>query len=298
MKKTIIAAAVAASVAAPAAFADVSISGMVNPEYATQQDDSVDFTTNTDLVFKGSEDMGNGMTASFKYHLFHDGKEDASGTGNDHGGKVADTTVSIKGDFGTVTAGRMESFHEGVSQAFANIDASHDADLENTMTSSDIGDRVNGAVAYVSPSFNGLTVGVASISLNDTDNDGSDATDVMVKYSNAGLTVFAEKFDIDAGAQATAYGASYKMGDIEVRAMQRTHETAAGVEKDATFFGAKYTMGNIVLAAGTMDEDTNGDSNILSAEYKLSKRTSAYIVDMNSDMAAEEQTVIGLKHTF
>jgi predicted porin len=266
---------------------------MVNPEYATQADDSVEFTTNTDLVFKGSEDLGNGMTASFKYHIFHDGDvTSATATAGSTGGKVADTSVSIAGDFGTVTAGRMESFHEAVAQGFANIDASHNADLENTMTEAGIGDRVNGAVAYVSPSFNGLTVGVASISLNDADDDGSDATDVMVKYSNAGLTVFAEKFDVDGGAQAQAYGASYKMGDIEVRAMQRTHETVAGVESDATFFGAKYTMGNIVLAAGTMDEDTNGDSTILSAEYKLGKRTSAYIVDMNSDMAAEEQTVI------
>jgi opacity protein-like surface antigen len=33
MKKTIIASAVAAAVAAPAAFADVKISGMVNPEF-------------------------------------------------------------------------------------------------------------------------------------------------------------------------------------------------------------------------------------------------------------------------
>jgi len=325
MKKTIIASAIAAAVSAPAAFADVTISGMVNPEYAIQNDDSVDFTPNTDLVISGSETLDNGMKVSFKYHQFADGAESASGIdganegftetaatstagsstydkGNAdgaNGGKLADLSVTLSGDFGSISAGRMESFHEAVAQGFVNIDASHDADLENNLTSNSIGDRVNGAIAYTSPSFNGLTVSAASISLNDTDDDGSDATDIMVKYSNNGLMVFAEQFDIDGGAEATAFGASYKMGDIEVRAMQRTHKTAAGVEKDASFLGAKYNMGNITLAAGKLDEDTaSKDASILSVEYKLSKRTSVYAVDMNSDATAEDQTVFGIKHTF
>jgi predicted porin len=299
---------------------------MVNPEYAIQNNDSVDFTPNTDLVISGSETLDNGMKVSFKYHQFADGAESASGIDganeghedatatngtNDsttyskgsvdgaNGGKLADLSVTLSGDFGSISAGRMESFHDAVAQGFVNIDASHDADLENNLTSNSIGDRVNGVIAYTSPSFNGLTVSAASISLNDTDDDGSDATDIMVKYSNNGLMVFAEQFDIDGGAQATAFGASYKMGDIEVRAMQRTHETSAGVEKDATFLGAKYNMGNITLAAGKLNEDTaNKDASILSVEYSLSKRTSVYAVDMNSDDTAEDQTVFGIKHTF
>jgi predicted porin len=327
MKKTIIASAIAAAVSAPAAFADVKISGMVNPEYAIQNDDSVDFTPNTDLVISGSETLDNGMKVSFKYHQFADGAESASGidganeghtsttVGNNgsinsatydkgnadgaNGGKIADLSVTLSGDFGSISAGRLESFHEAVAQGFTNIDASHDADLENNLTSHSIGDRVNGVIAYTSPSFNGLTVSAASVSLNDADDNGSDATDIMVKYSNNGLMVFAEQFDIDGGAQATAFGASYKMGDIEVRAMQRTHETDVGVEKDATFLGAKYNMGNITLAAGKLNEDTaNKDASILSVEYSLSKRTSVYAVDMNSDDTAEDQTVFGIKHTF
>jgi len=298
MKKTIIAAAVAASVAAPAAFADVSISGMVNPEMATQNDDSVDFTTNTDLVFKGSEDLGNGMKASFKYHLFHDGKEDEAGTGNDHGGKVADTSVTLSGDFGAVTVGRQETMHEGVMQAFVNIDASHDADLENTINNASIGDRDNGSIKYMSPNMNGFSMGVQLASKNDTDDDAADVSDVMVKYSNGGITVMAEQIDVDGGAQATAFAASYKMGDIEVRALTRTHETSAGVETDTDFLGVKYNMGNIALAAGTIDDDTNGDADIYSVAYKFSKRTSVYAVLENSDATAEDQTVIGLKHTF
>jgi regulator of PEP synthase PpsR (kinase-PPPase family) len=73
MKKTIIASAVAAAVSAPVAFADVSISGMVNPEFSdSNAATGYAASVNTDLVFKGSEDLGNGLKASFKYHIFHD----------------------------------------------------------------------------------------------------------------------------------------------------------------------------------------------------------------------------------
>jgi predicted porin len=314
MKKTIIAAAVAASVAAPAAFADVSISGMVNPEFTDRDSDNGwgDSAVNADLVFKGSEDLGNGLTASFKYHIFHDGDSTTSGIDGSTGGKTADTSVSIKGDFGTVIAGRMESFHESVSQAFTNIDASHDLDLENGLAVHNFGDRVNSALAYVSPTVNGFHVGVASIqglAGDDVDSFNS-ATDIIAVYENAGLKVFANRLSADGStlagtedASATAYGASYKMGDLEVRAMKRSIEVDNSDDQDSTFFGAKYNMGAITLAAGNVDDDTNGDSTIYSVSYALSKRTSVYLADVdhdndNADGTDVSATTVGVKHTF
>jgi predicted porin len=108
MKKTIIAAAIAASVAAPA-FAEVSISGMMNPEWVKEGSDydvsaaTVNSTTaaagtgvNTDLVITSSEDLGNGLKAGVKYHIFHDHANS----------QVADLSASLSGDFGTIIAGR------------------------------------------------------------------------------------------------------------------------------------------------------------------------------------------------
>jgi predicted porin len=356
MKKTIIAAAVAAAVAAPAAFADISITGMVNPEF-TDQDDSKDTgyaasAVNTDLVFSGSEDLGNGLTASFKYHMFHDSGSDS----------VADTSVSIAGAFGTVTAGRMESFHESVVQGFTNIDASHDADLEHGLVANQIGNRVNSAVAYMTPNMSGFSAGVALIQGQGIDSDSfNSANDVLVKYSNAGLTVFANRFSVDgatlmkgteitaaqhdaldaffddhvsdtgsnftalANVTADAIGASYKMGDLELRAMRRTVDIGniltvsssdgadvyRGGEIDSTFLGAKYTMGANTFAIGNIDDDVEGESTIYSVSHALSKRTSVYIthndVDsqaglyngvLNKATAQKDRTVIGLKHTF
>jgi len=312
MKKTIIAASVAAAVAAPAAFADVSISGMVNPEFIDSGVKSTDSfgAVNTDLVFKGSEDLGNGMKASFKYHLFNDG---ANTTSTAAGNGVADTSVTLSGDFGAISAGRMESFHEAKVQGFLNIDASHDLDLETNIDNAGFGDRGNAVVAYTSPSMNGLQVSVATAMVNDIDTtNGSDSgswndvTDVMVSYSANGLTVFAERIDADYAStddSAEAIGASYKMGDLELRAMRRTTDVS-NTEVDTDFLGVKYTMGAITLAAGTIDNDTNGDASILSASYALSKRTSVYVVSADSDADAEADnannsgTGIGIKHTF
>jgi len=318
MKKTIIAAAVAASVAAPAAFADVSFSGMVNPEFINQ-DTSKGYgvsAVNTDLVLTGSEDLGNGMTASFKYHMFHDSGADA----------VADTSVTLAGDFGKVIAGRMESFHESVAQGFLNIDASHDLDLENGLFADSAGDRVNSALAYVSPTMNGFHVGVAMIQgYKGQESDSfNSATDVIAVYENAGLKVFANRmtadnaeiaaatsasttivpdpinaaideedvsFEVDYTAATDAehsdvtvdaIGASYKMGGLELRAMKRSVDVD-GYDLDSTFLGAKYGMGAFTFAAGTLDDDVTGDSTIFSMSYALSKRTSVYLTDVDHD---------------
>jgi predicted porin len=316
MKKTIIAAAVAAAassvVVAPAAFADVSISGMVNAEIMDR--DTATTTTNgyassavnTDLVLKGSEDLGNGMKASFTYHMYHDSGSDS----------VADTKVALSGDFGTVVAGRMESLHEGVAQAFTNIDASHDLDVENTMYGSDAGNRVNSAVAYVSPTVNGVHVAAAAIQ----GEDFAGGNDIIVMYSANGLTAFANRLnlDVDAGTgiatndlTATAYGVGYKMGDLEVRAMTRNIEKGT-LDNDSTFIGAKYTMGANTFAVGQVDDDTNGDMTIWSVSHALSKNTSVYIANLSGDenaattngastaagSAQTEGTVIGVVQKF
>jgi predicted porin len=309
MKKTIIASAIAAAVAAPAAFAEVSISGMVNPEFIDSglTGEEGFGAVNTDLVFTGSEDLGNGMKASFKYHLFHDG-ENTTATAAGNG--VADTSVTISGDFGSISAGRMESFHEANVQGFLNIDASHDLDLENSINNHAMGDRINGVLAYSSPNVGGFTVSAAAAYINDATNGASgelgDFTDVMVSYSANGLTVFAERADLDFDAtddSADAIGGSYKMGDLEIRAMRRSTDVA-GVENDTDFLGARYTMGNITLAYGQIDDDANGDANVVSASYAMSKRTSIYMTATNSDDATaagnevDEATAFGIKHTF
>jgi predicted porin len=303
MKKTIIASAVAAAVAAPAAFADVKIGGMVNPEYLSL-DTTDEVRVQTDLVFSGSEDLGNGMKASFKYHLVNDTQDndvDATpvSTAVDGvaaidgdtavGDAVADLTVTLSGDFGSISAGRMEGFAEGVGDAFFNIDAAHEADLEPGDSAFT---RKNGALKYVSPSFNGIKFGANTVEM-DGDNDGQ--TEFMASYSNAGLTVTAISSDNDvADDDYQIVTVKYKMGDLELRAAMREDGT-----EDTDFFGAKYTMGANTFAVGMTDNTTStNDANIFSASHALSKNVSLYITHLDEDTNTADKTVVGLRQKF
>jgi predicted porin len=320
MKKTIIAASIAAVVAAPAAFADVSISGMINYELADEaaskesagSEEGALGSTHTDLVFKGSEDLGNGLKASWKYHAMAD---DGSAT-------VADTSVAVSGDFGTVVAGRMETFEESKAAAFLSLDASHDLDVEDNRLNIA---RANSAVAYVSPSFNGLTIGVAGATSSASGNssDDFDVVNYHVAYSNAGLTVFADQIEQRGCAastctasntktrEKTTFGVGYKMGDLEVRVAQATSKNKdfTGSDKDltATGFAVKYTMGANAVAVTSNDieddantsKDDNYRDTVMSVAHSLSKRTSVYIARKNTDQSGkEDQTLVGIKHTF
>jgi predicted porin len=314
MKKTIIAAAVAASFVAPVAMAEVSISGMVNPEFidkdgTTSSDGWNASSINTDLVFKASEDLGNGMKATAKWHIFSDTTDQAFNQGNSvtETNQMADMSVTVSGDFGAVVVGRFEPASEGVMDAFVNVDASHDLDLENSLEGA-IG-RTNNGLAYSSPSMNGFSVGVgtfAGASSNTADDTFSGATEVFAKYSNAGLTVMANDTTVkgtgtssSAEKSLKAVAVSYKMGDLELRAMTRTYEVNGAADKDSKFFGAKYTMGANTFAAGMLDNDTaNTDAEIFSVSHALSKNTSIYATMLNSDAANGDQNAIGIVQKF
>jgi len=325
MKKTIIASAVAAAVAAPAAFADVKIGGMVNPEMVMGESTD-ELRVQTDLVFSGSEDLGNGLKASFKYHLVNDTADSttaadagtqvlsvtAGAAGADGiptvthtvnssaevngdttvGDSVADLTVTLSGDFGSIAVGRQEGFAEGVGDAFYNIDAAHELDLE-------LGDSVytrkNGSIKYVSPSFNGLKVGVNSVELaGDTDSQ----TELMAQYSNNGLGVTLISSDNDNSANDyQIVNVSYKMGDLELRASAREYGN-----EDTTMIGAKYSMGANTIAIGSTNNDTStNDETIVSASHSLSKNTSVYVVFSDAETAAgadNDTTIVGLRQKF
>jgi predicted porin len=312
MKKTIVAAAIAAVVSAPA-MAEVSISGFVNQEFIDQ-----DGTTgwgasgmNSDIVIKSTEDLGNGLKATAKVHTFIDTNNNAnastdvasatSGDDTDGTGRTADLSVTISGDFGSVVAGRFEPASEGVIDAFMNIDASHDLDLENA-TENAIA-RTNNGLAYTSPSMNGFSVSLGNFASAGSTDDGdfNGAQEIFVKYSNGPLAVMANSTEVDGGAEIQAIAASYKMGDLEVRAMERSSNSgvAGSADIDLTFIGAKYTMGANTFAIGTADSDTNSkDTDIISVSHAMSKNTSIYITQENVDAANSDRTAIGIATKF
>jgi hypothetical protein len=266
MKKTIVAAAVAAFVSVPA-FADVSVSGNVYGE-ATDSDAQVF----TDLFFKASEDLGNGMKASSKIQIV-----------GDNGGEGAgEQSVALSGDFGTITAGRFESYTEGSVAAMAANDPSHQVSIEPNVGNS----GWLAAARYTSPSMSGAKFIIES-------DEAADVSTMAVEYSNAGLTVKYAAED-NAGTDVTTIAASYKMGDAKATIVNFDADGADSVN----YIGVDYTMGANNIAYAMIDGGANDGDSTLSLKHSLSKSTSAYIAMKNDDSASDTTTVVGILQKF
>ena len=318
MKKTMIAMAVAGVIAAPMASAEVSISGKIEQFVTATDAPSVDTSdeaimgTDAWINFSASEDLGNGMTAFAAAKLDLDILEDDGTSGQ----QLQDSKVGISGEFGTVVLGRMEDFSESKVLSMVDVLAG---------TSVELGDqnagRNSGGVAYVSPTINGITIGVAGYMLDDATAGGNiddiDASDVAIMYSNGPLAVnyaVEQSFENTAGQnddeKISSLGVSYAFGDLSVAGVWQDIDNANTVGADDhedTMLTAVYNMGNNSVAVGwNEDELTTGatDNNVTAIEFrhKFSSRTRGYVGMTADDYAAvssETDTVYaGLEHTF
>ena len=294
MKKTIIASAIAAVVAAPVAFADVKIGGQINQEFFDAGAD-LQSDMNVDVVISGSEDLGNGMKASFKIHTMYDngtiGSKDTIASADSS--NQANQQISLSGDFGTITTGRFEPMLEGQVVSMAFLNATDTLTIENAQSSAG---RAEGGLNYMSPNMNGFQVGVEGFTTESAGSNDFDTTAVMVSYSNGGLTVKVADESIDGGNDTTAIAVQYKMGDLTLRVVD---QDSSDNTLDDTYFGAAYTMGANTFSAGVIDSDTDSDGDwIVSAKHALSKSTAVYVGVENDDSAADDTTLVGIQHKF
>ena len=301
MKKTLVALAVAGIVAAPAAFADVTISGQVKVIVAdAENNDAGDFAPGFDnyIYFKASEDLGNGMSAFAE--MGFDTDTSAGISAND---SSKDQKVGLKGGFGTVVVGRMETLMEGaLSSRFDDGMSSHGANnqLESSITA--IG-RVN-ALAYVSPSFNGFHAAIAG-TLNGADDGLTQHHDLLAAYDNGPISVVVGYTDFDAPGAAndgdiTAVAGSYAMGPAKVSLGYFT--TDDGADTADMIARLDYKFGNNSILVGfksTEDKGASGeDVTSLKFTHHFSKRTAAWIGYRDKDMDDANVTHFGLVHKF
>jgi len=337
MNKKIIAAAIAASFVAPAVMADVTVYGKVR-----QSVDMVDVTGGDDewqindrgsrLGFKGSEDLGNGLKAIYKmeFNVFASrGGSTGKTNGGAAGGHVNDTDtitanrnqyVGLAGDFGTVLIGR----HDAPSNmAWSKNNPFNDtaADLKTgSWTGNNTApidwERIDGTIAYVSPSFSGLTAAVAIVpdetTYNATGGDGlADHWSGALMYSNGPLYVGLGYLDLDTPALGDQnewnLTAMYSMDAFKVGVTYEDAEEGNNNDTETWIATGTYTMGNNVLKAQWWDKDsdTAGDDRdgwAVGLDHNFSKRTQAQLTYASSDTNANYKDTdvfsIGLNHNF
>ena len=308
-KKTLIAAAVA-TMASSVAMADVKIGGKVEQQQQKSEAGEWSGWSDVRLTVSGDEDLGNGMSAFFKF-------QDEMGLRTGAGTQQYDQLVGLKSSAGTLIMGKVEDFTE--SKVMSMTDKTMGAG--GVEIGANLG-RNEGAIAYVSPAFNGLTVGVAgyALSAGGGSEDAFDAVDLGLMYSNGPLSVnvsfendkraataaTAATAAFDSG-DSTSIGASYAAGDLTVAATQQmtSYDTAGKADEDDTSIAVTYNMGNNKVVVGWNDNETSAgatvtdtNSNVIELQHSFSKTTAAYVQFYNTDVAAGDTTSFGLQHSF
>ena len=172
MKKSLIALAVLAASGAAMAQSSVTLYGVVDTGVSYfKGDDSVYGLTktggnvNSRLGFRGVEDLGNGLKATFS---LEGGFNVDDGTGYLGAGGAEDTgfqfrrtsTVGLAGNFGEVRFGRMlTSSYLAVSRYDAFGDTGAGGSLAWNSGQTGYAPRAENAISYTSPSFNGFKFG-------------------------------------------------------------------------------------------------------------------------------------------
>ncbi|MDR7273104.1 putative porin [Pelomonas saccharophila] len=282
MKKIALVAALAATAAAPAFAQSVTLWGRINTSVESQkfgtQDRKIVVQNNSSrLGFKGSEDLGGGLKASFS--LEH-------GLNSDTGAATGGTTfwnraswVQLEGSFGGV---RLGKWFPGSYFATADYVSMHNHD---TGTSSDAlyatQFYTNNKVSYFTPTVAGFS---AELSVAAGENTTTRAEDIAVNYDvgpfHAGLG-YEKKGDF---TQVAVRGL-YEIGPVVIGGYIQRAENSFGAagKKDWNVWrlSGMYVMGQseFHLNFGKADQiiaDDGAKQLTVGYNYNLSKRTKIY----------------------
>jgi predicted porin len=340
MNKNILAIAIAAAVAAPSAFAAATVYGLAhmsvdsvsNVKKATGGTDDnfgqVNVASNSSrLGIKGSEDLGGGLKAVYQYETTIGWDGDTNG-GTGGMGTQRNTFVGLGGGFGTVLLGIHDTPLKMVGRKY-DFFGDQVGDFRNFTRANGTGlgfdERPGNVIAYMTPTFSGVSAGVAYV--NDENGSADKAnftTSTGTAYSNdtsaisAMLNYKVAKFEAslayethgksftsaaaataDKNMSAVRLGASYDFGMVNVKGFYANQDNL--VAQDSVKARNIYGIGAGVKvgAAGTvkaqigMAEKLSGvaDSGAtlyaVGYDHAMSKNTTAYAAYSMVDNQAE-----------
>lgn len=277
----------------------------------------------SNIAFSGSEDLGGGLAATFK--LSHRLDLD-TGAQEGVGAKPfwqGESTVGLKGSFGSVRLGRAldvvwnndwafdpwGNFDRIASPAWNLWHYNYSSDRTSNNGSPEYGRLANG-VFYDSPSFGGFSVQLSGAFENQGNFGGGGGNNVGVsgQYAGGPLKVMLAHSKNAASDKVTFLGAAYKIDALTLMGAYdtSTFESATGDSKAKVYtLGATYGIGSTTLKAGYGHIDVDGakGSHIgLGADYSLSKRTSVYVTAGRSKAPGADDTHsaygVGIAHSF
>lgn len=335
MKQTQVALALALAALAgtAAAQSNVTIYGVVDTSLGKMYDSDAStnmmssYSGTTQLGFRGSEDLGNGLKANFQ--LEASGME--SDTGAWTGGFKRQSWIGLSGKFGEVMAGRTTLPQNRIMGTFdlnGTIKSSAMGAIGLAANSSFFNSRADNQIQYATPNMGGFQARVA-YAFHETTSGSADRKKALMqlaaRYSNAGLTLGAAvqpKSTHGKEAAATNYrtaysvGAKYNFGVAEASVLYTRNELRS--QGDGVGIGIAAPIGawkvGAQFARVTSAKNADGTKHVkegsnayeLFANYTLSKRTSFYSAYGSVNTKAEkafaykqgDTFAIGVTHKF
>ena len=302
-KTTAILASAVALVMAGSAIAETTVYGRARMGLivASDNDAAVGLVNDSSRFgFKGSEDLGNGMSAIYKFELGYnaDNAKQKSGVSTRIG------MVGLKGDFGTFAMGNM--WVPVYNLVAGNVDPFNHFGLDDGYQ---LGSRKGDALAYANK-FGDVKFQMAVVS-NDaanntpagTEDDLMDAYNVAVSFP-AGPVAIGIGIHNNTDDSGMAVSIGYKGDGFGITFAYNDAEDLGG-DKYTTLVGTMGVgaKGKALLRWSSAD---NADETGVTIGYhhNLSKRTQVYVENLSSKLLDKngvekvDSTIIGLKHNF
>lgn len=301
----------------------IRISGLVDVGAYRDFDKSKKVGTiqRSNLAFSGSEDLGDGLSATFQ--LSHRFDAD-TGRPEGDGAKPfwqGESTVGLKGGWGALRAGRAldavwandwtydpwGNFNRVASPAWQYWHFNYSSDRTSNNGGPEYGRLANG-LFYDSPSVGGFSAHLSGSFEKGTGPGAGTGRNsgVSLNYAGGPVSLMLANSRNSSGDTVTFVGARYTRGAWSVMGAYDKSRFKAATRSDATVYtlGATYKLGLVELKAGYGRLDVDGERAQflgLGADYSLSKRTTAY-VSLGRHKPKDDDSAtafgVGLAHSF
>lgn len=310
MKKSLIALAVLGVAGVAHAQSSVTLYGIVDAAVIKDKDQATELRSgglsSSRLGFKGTEDLGGGLSAVFKLE---------GGMALDTGTPDAfkfnrESYVGLAGGFGEVRFGKNWTAYDDIAFNTNSVFDSTFAPTNIWTAYALYNSNPDNGIKYVSPTFGGVS---GAFTTNLRESGDARTTSFHVKYEGgpvyAGLGYQIDKVGT-AETKFTIVNGSYDFGVAKLLGSVGRVAIDGGADVDELSLGADFPVGDaLTLSAGVASSKVDGGSETarsaaLGLSYALSKRTTAYGgVRKDNDAATAAGGIdtrygVGIRHTF
>lgn len=272
----------------------------VCPEVKIKGDDMWNVTSRASRIgFKGSEDLGNGLKLVWKMESQVDVASSGNTGSKDNYWKARNAYIGLAGGWGTFVYGRHDT---PLKMSTGKLDLFSDELADYNATAGFVDRRADNAIAYISPSWGGLTLAGAIIPDGDYDQSGDFAGgwSIAAMYTLNSIYLAGAYEDItdlstsEIDNKIWRIGAGWDIGNFFIGGVWENEDLGSSSnDLDKWQISGSYKFGNNKVKAMYADRDWDSDLEDLfdddgSAwaigwDYSFSKRSKMYAQYADSD---------------